>query len=119
MKVHPEPKRVACAAEAGLRSDIGECAVAIVAVEAVLAEVSDEEIFEAVVVVVAHADADGPSGIDEASLVCDIGEGAVAIVVVEAVAGAGGNAIEAAAAEDEDIHPAIVVVVEETRSLRP
>ena len=54
---------VAWLEQAGLRGDIGEGAVAVVAVEAVLAVVGDEEVFEAIVVVVADADADGPAGV--------------------------------------------------------
>ncbi len=48
--------------EAGLGGDVGEGAVAVVAVEDILAVVADEEIVEAVVVVVADAAALAPAG---------------------------------------------------------
>ena len=49
--------------QAGLGGHVGKGAVAVVAVEAILAVVGDEEIFKAVVVVVADADALRPSGV--------------------------------------------------------
>ena len=52
--------------QAGLFRDVGEGAVAVVAIEPVLAVVGDEEVVEAVVVVVADADAHGPSGLRRA-----------------------------------------------------
>ena len=48
--------------QAGLRGDVGEGAVAVVAVEDVLAVVADEEIVPAIVVVVADAAALAPAG---------------------------------------------------------
>ena len=43
--------------------DIGECSVAVVAVQDVLAPIGDEQVLEAVVVVVADAHADGPTDV--------------------------------------------------------
>src|SRR5580693_5863586 len=94
-------------------SDIGECAVAVVAIELVLAVVGEVEILKAVIVIVADAHAARPAGIGQSGFFGDVGECAVAVVVIEAVAGAGRNAFEAAAAEDESVHPTIIVVVKE------
>jgi hypothetical protein len=49
----------------GLGGYVGECAVAVVAIEPVLSEIGEEEIFEAIVVVVAHAHSHRPAGIDQ------------------------------------------------------
>ena len=54
-----------------------------------------------------------PGFAEQAGLFGDVGEGAVAIVVVEAVAGAGDSAVETAAGELENVHPSVVVVVDE------
>ena len=60
--------------QAGGFGDIGESAIAVVAIEDVLAPIRDEEIFEAVVVVIAYGDAGGPAGSDEPGLSGDIGK---------------------------------------------
>ena len=96
--------------------DVGEGAVAVVVVEDVLAVVGDEEIVEAVVVVVADAAGLAPAGfVLEAGAVGDVGEGAVAIVFEEMAAGllAGGEAFETPAVDEEEVQPAVVVVVVE------
>src|ERR1035437_8424676 len=54
--------------QTGLRCDIRKGAVTIVPIQAVLAEVCDEEIFVAVVVVVSDANAVGPRGVVQACL---------------------------------------------------
>src|SRR5271169_422926 len=70
--------------EAGTLGDVGEGAVAVVVIENVLAVVGDEEVVEAVVVVVADAAGLSPAGADvEAGTFGYIGEGAVAIVFEE------------------------------------
>jgi len=74
--------------------------------------IGEEEILPTVVVIIAHAHALGPSGIGEPGFGGDVGEGAVAIIVVEPVTGAGRSSDERAPSENEDIHPAVVVVVE-------
>ena len=73
--------------EAGCFGDVGEGAVAVVAIEHDAAEATDDEVGEAIVVEVADGRAHGPAGIADAGLVGDVGEGAVVIVVVERAAG--------------------------------
>jgi hypothetical protein len=102
--------------EAGGLGDVGEGAVAIVAVERVLAVVGDEEIVEAVVVVVADAAGLAPAGfVFEAGADRYIGKGAVAIVFEEMAMRllALGESFEAPAVDEKEIEPAIVVVVVE------
>ena len=106
-------------ADAGFLGHIGERAVPVVVVQHVLAPVGDEQVFEAVVVVVADADAVGPAGTNQPGLRRDIGESAVAIVLVEAVGGAFRSGFEARAAENEDVEPAVVIVVARRRSRSP
>ena len=107
---------LAVSGDAGLFADVGEGAVAVVVVENVLAEVGDEQVFEAVVVVVADADALSPAGVGHAGLCGDVGESAVAIVLEEMRGGllAGGEAFEAPAVDQKNIQPAVVVVVVES-----
>jgi hypothetical protein len=109
-------KAIASVQQAGFGRHIGKCAVAVVAVEAVVAVVGEEQVLEAVVVVVADADAHSPAGIGESGFGGHIGKRAVAVVVIEPVAGARRSAFERTAAEQEDVHPAVVVVVEEGAS---
>ena len=104
--------------QARLRGHVGEGAVAVVTVEPILAVVGEEEILPSVVVVVAHANALRPAGIAEARLGRNIGKRAVSIVVVEPVARAGRTSGQRASAKNEDIHPAVVVVVEECATRR-
>ena len=103
------------ARDSGLLADVGEGAVAVVVVEHVLAVVGDEQIVVAVVVVVADADALSPAGVLEPSLQGDVGEGAVAIVLEQVVEGlfARRKAFEPPAVDQEDVEPAVVVVVVE------
>jgi hypothetical protein len=101
--------------KAGLTGDIGEGAIAVVAVEDVLAVVGDKEVVEAVVVVVADAAALTPSAATQAGLEGDIGEGAIAIIFEEAGDGflAFGEALETCAVDEEDVEPVVVIVVVE------
>src|SRR3954468_24715422 len=72
--------------EAGLAGDVGEGAVAVIAVEDAIAVGGDEDIGPTVVIVVTdgHAHPEGPAG--DSGLFGDVGEGAVAIVLVERIA---------------------------------
>ena len=106
------------AGDAGFFADVGERAVAVVVVEDVFSVVGDVEIFAAVVVVVADADALAPAGVQQAGFLGDVGERAVVIVVVEMVRWrasfcARDGVIELRAVDDENVGPAVVVVVED------
>src|SRR5271157_5023380 len=81
----------------------------------VLAVVGDVEIFPAVVVVVADTDALSPTARGQARFRGDIGERAVMIVAVEMVRRplTGFRRFQGCAVHDEDIEPAIIVVVED------
>ncbi len=105
------------AGQAGFLGYVGERPVAVVVIEDVLSVIGNEEVFEAVVVVVAHADTLSPARPGHPCLLGYVGESPVA-VVLEEVAGrflARREAIQAPAIHQEDIEPAVVVVVEERR----
>src|SRR6202034_1051210 len=100
--------------KAGLFSDVGKCAVAVVARERVLAVVSDEEIVIAVVVVIADAAGLSPTGaVLEAGAFRDIGEGAVAIVLEETAVRllACGETFQTPSVDQEHVEPAVVIVI--------
>ena len=101
--------------EAGGFGDVGEGAVAVVAIEDDAAEAADEEVGEAVVVEVADGCAHRPAGIADAGFVGDVGEGAVVVVVVEGAAGflAGERHGDAGGVGEVDVGLAIAVVVDE------
>ncbi len=74
----------------------------------------DQHVRPAVVVVVPYGDAHSKIGPGHAGLLGDVGECAIAVVLVEGVAHRLGRLpkIAGTAVHQEDIHPAIVVVVE-------
>ena len=101
--------------EAGRFGDVGEGAVAVVAIEDDAAEAGDDEVGAAVVVEVADGGAHGPAGIADAGFVGDVGEGAVVVVVVEGAAGflAVEGHGDAGRVGEVDVGVAVAVVVDE------
>ena len=101
--------------EARLLRDIGERAVAVVAVQTRTAARSDEDVREPVVVVVPDGNAHPERSSPDAGPLGDVRERAVAVVLVERVFERLLRSIEVAgAAVDEvDVHPPVVVVIEE------
>ena len=94
-------------------ADVGKCSVAVVVVENIFAVVGDVQIFEAVIVVIADAHALSPASVSQAGFFGDVGECAVVIVAIE-VAGrhlAGRQRFQLGAVHDENIRPAVVVVI--------
>ncbi len=69
--------------DSGFLGDVGEGAVVVVVVEAVLAEVGDVDVGPAVVVVVGDGDAEAPAFVGDAGFGGDVGEGAVVVVMEE------------------------------------
>src|SRR5438034_10454586 len=72
---------LAVPAHAGFVGHIGERAIAVIVVKHVLAKIGDEEIFEAVVVVVTNANALSPAGVGYASLHGNVCECSVTIIL--------------------------------------
>ena len=99
--------------ETRFASDVGERPVAVVAKEHVAIIVSEEQIIEAIVVVVADGDARHPAGTSEAGFRGDVEKRSITIVFVEPIAGSSRSCAEARAAQDKNVEPAVVIVVEE------
>ena len=98
-----------------LGSHVGEGAVAVVAVETIVAEVGDEEIGIAVVVVVAPGDGLGEADVLDARLLRHLGEAAGAVVLEEL------RRVEVLARRlgaDVEVEVAVAVVVLEVGGLR-
>jgi len=96
-----------------LLGHVGKRTIAVVAVETILSKICAKDIIEAVVVIVAYTHTVGPTHRSESSLLRHIGEGSVAIVLIKAVRRFGRVALQSRAGKQKDIHPAIIVVVDE------
>src|SRR5581483_5229756 len=90
--------------------------VAVVPIEGVAAEVGYEQVVKAVIVKIAHGDAGSPTAAGQPCFPGHVAESAVAIILIKPVVCAGGFAIDAAAAEQEDVGPPILIVVDESRA---
>jgi len=104
---------LARAGDTGFLADVGEGAVAVVVVENIFAEVGDEKIVETVVIVIADAHALSPAGMMQAGFGSDISEGAVAIIFEKMRNRflASRKTFETPAVDEENIQPAVVVVI--------
>src|SRR5260370_885203 len=96
-------------------ADLGERAVAVVVVQNIFSVVSDVQIFEAVVVVIADAHPLAPAGVSQSGFFRHIGEGAVVIVVVEVARRrfGGRQGFQFRPVHDENIRPAVIVVIKD------
>ena len=101
--------------DAGLLGDVGERAVAIVAIQMVAAERGHVEILPAVAVHVRRADAHAPARVADAGLVGDVLESSVAEIAIERAARrvriVGG--VHRQRVHEVDVRQPVVVVVEE------
>jgi len=107
--------------EAGLFGDVGECSVAVIAVERVSMNAHNKEIRETVVVVIAHGSTDIEPGACEPGLFGDVGEDAVSVVAKKAVGVFGGRFLQGGnvcAIGEENIGASIAVIVENGNSAR-
>ena len=84
-------------------------------VEPVLAVVSDVEVVEAVVVVVACADSLSPAARSQPGLLSHVGKAAIVIVVEQMIGGSGlaRRHLKGGAVDDEDVGPAIIVIIKD------
>src|SRR5215831_3745067 len=97
----------------GLPGDICKGPVTIIAVKAVLAEVGHKDVIESVIVVVGNAYAARPARELQAGFLSDVGKGAVAIVLVKTIGGFSRSPFKASSGKQKDIHPAVVVIIDE------
>ncbi len=101
---------------AGFLCNVGKCAVVIVVVEAVAAPVGHEDVGPAVIVVIGNGHAKAPAVVGDAGLLRNVGEGSIVIVVEEGGVRRRlftGERVEGGPVHDVDVHPTIVVVVNE------
>src|SRR2546425_8850091 len=90
-------------------------AVAVIVVEDAATYIGDVDVFPTVIVVVADAHTHAPDAMVQACLCRDIGEAAVAVIVIE-LAGrtsAAPQIFQGGPIHEENIQPAIVVIVQE------
>src|SRR5882762_3707283 len=93
---------------------IREGAIAVVAIQNILPKTGAENIVKAVVVIVADANAARPANRMQSRFFRNIGESAISVVLIETIARAFGCALQARARQDENVHPAVVVIVNES-----
>src|SRR5262249_59412616 len=105
-------------AYSGLFGHVGERSVAVVVVQRITAVIGDVEVLPPVTVIVGcgHSHAE-PSACDSC-FIGHVGERAVVVVVVKGVLERRGRRVEitGAAVDQVDVHPAVVVIVEEGAS---
>src|SRR6266446_5053708 len=97
----------------GRLGHIGESSVAVIAIKRVLPEIAAKNIVKAIIVVVSDADSTGPSKRTQPCFFCDIGKCPVPVILVQSIGRAFGSATQARAAQKKQIHPPIIVVINE------
>src|SRR6266536_4239362 len=100
--------------QSGVLSDIGKSSVAIVAIQLVLAEVGAKQIFKAVVVVVSNANPRCPACVSKTSSFRNVRESSITIILIQTISRFRRGAFDFRAAEKKNIHPAVVVVIDES-----
>src|SRR5439155_20877938 len=103
----------AFAANPGYVCHISKLAITIVVIKNVLTEIADEEIYEAVVVVVTNANALSPAGVGYAGLHGNVCECSVTIILEKMRRRllALGETFQARSVHQENVEPAVVVVI--------
>src|SRR6267154_46294 len=92
---------------------IREGAIAVVAIQNILPKTGAENIVNAIVVIVADANAARPANRMQSRFFRNIGESAISVVLIETIARALGCVVHARARQNENVHPTVVVVVNE------
>ena len=108
-------RRPAGRGDAGFFGDVGEGAVSVVAVKNAAAILGDVQIGKTVAVVVTDSDTHTVAASGDAGFFGDVGESSIAVILIECVAQRriGIEEIAFAAVDEINVHPAVVVVVEE------
>src|SRR5581483_2271431 len=93
---------------------IRESAIAIVVVEDSTIEIGDEEVLPPIIVVVAHGDAESPPAMRQPGLGGHVGESSIMVVAVQlaGVALPGTDVFDRRAIDQQDVDPAVIVIVE-------
>src|SRR5579863_1634565 len=101
-------------AQSGFRGDVGKRAVAIVVVKSVAVDAGDEDVFVAIVVVVANGHANVVASARQSGFFGDVGEVAVAVVFEETVGVFWRILVErfdVGSVSKEDVEFAVIVVI--------
>ena len=107
------PKPLLIVPKASRLGHIGESSVAVIAVQRVLSKIGAKYVVKAVVVIVSDRDSTCPSEPVQTRFLRDIRECPVPVVLVQPIRRAVGGACEARAGENKQIHPPIIVIVNE------
>ena len=99
--------------QAGLSGHVGKGSIAVVSVKRVFTPIGDKNVLESVVIQISNADAGGPAGSRQPRFGSDVRKRAVPVVLVEMVGCPGRRSLKTSPIQDEEIHPAIVVEVDE------
>jgi hypothetical protein len=104
--------------ESGLPGDVGEGAVAIIAVEKDAAEAGYEQVRPTIIIVDADDGTHGEAGIAYPGFVRDVRESAVAVVVIESTASffAGEGHVDGGRVGEVNIGKAVAVVVDKSNA---
>src|SRR5690242_2031074 len=98
---------------ARLGSYIGESSVAVIVVKHAAIEVGDVDILIAVVVIIAYGHAETPATVIQTGFGTNVAKGAIVVVAVKrhTMAAFGAQIGESGAVHQQDVHPAVVVVI--------
>ena len=101
--------------DSGFFCHVRECPVAVVVIQNASAVLRDVDIGKSVAIIVCRSDAHSVSTSGDTGFFCDVRERSVAIVVVERVSKRSFRLkkIATAAVHQVDVHPSVIVVVEE------
>src|ERR1035437_4951106 len=104
--------------ETCLFGHLGKSAVTVIAEQRVLPVVAEEQVIPAVVVVIAYRAGLAPARVSETCLQSHIGKCAVAVILEKMTGGLLplGKALKPPAVYEKNIHPVVLVIVEESRA---
>ena len=87
-------------------------------IENVLSEVGDEQIVPPVVIIITNTTSLAPPGASDASFQGYVGKGAIAVVAekMRSRLAACGKALESGSVDQEDVEPAVIVVIVESNT---
>ena len=107
--------------QASLTCDIGKCAIAIVVVQRVMMHSAHKDVLIPVIVVVADCNAIVVAATCKIGLGCNVGKMAIPVISKKTIVKPRGRLVQCSdvgAVREEDIKPAIVVVIEEGHAPR-
>src|SRR5205823_14282296 len=109
---------VLCLKKAGFLCNVSEGSIAIIVIQHVLTIIGNEQIQEAVVVIVSYTDTLAPTRSEQTCAYRNIGESSIVVVAIQVIRRflVLGKTTQSPAINEENIQPSIIVVVEERHS---